>query len=509
MKKLFYLILTILLFIIPCQKISASGFVIDPSTLNSLSSGAESLQYISMAQEGYVPMSGVTSSDLNQLLRDHLQKATRYEITESDILSVVPLSESPYDIASVVDTWEMFYFNGEKVLPADYGDLRYCTFDNGYYSGECIVAPNGQLVARNVTGSSNEPIANIRIGGSELSYEKYVEGVQSVANYLSENNFSYDSSGTSVNPSFYLFYGYSKTNAESLYIPNMFLPGQVVPANTTVGTAISSWFTNDLSLFNHSVLMGQSVDYSISEGSFSKNGYNYRYRVNFGTHIQYANPEVSFSNWLSSNVNNACFGKTNPVYTSDMAAYEQMSISTFLPVEGDILGDLSIPIALDAALTASDAIAGVLPYPNVAFDPDLPISDTNRAVVVPIDIAIDDSSVIPVPDEDEDLVIDIPQTIPGTIPTGTDFNIPIVSGLQSKFPFSIPWDIKNLLKCLRAVRKAPKFDISWYIRPIDYTWEFSLDLSQFESVATIFRNCLLILFIIGLAKFSYDHFFGA
>lgn len=510
MKKLFYIFLTMFIFLIPCCKVFAAGFVVDPSTLNSLTSGAESLQYISMAQNGYVPMSGVTSRDLNQLIIEQSQKATKYEITEDDIKSVVPLSDSPYEIASVVDTWEMFYLDGEKVLPADYGNLRYCTFDNGYYSGECIVSPNGQLVARNVTGFSNEPIAKIRIGGSQMTYDEYVEAVQSAADYLSDHNFSYNSNGQSVNPSFYLFYG-SNGNAESLYISNQFLPGQVVPTNTSLNTVISSWYANDLTLFNHSVMMGESRDYSVQEGSYSKDGYNYRYRVSFATRTQANLPSESYSDWLNNSTTNRCFGKSNTIYDSSIAQYESMSISTYLPTEGEIEGDLAAAISLAYALDVAGEIVGTLSIPYVDYDPDQPVTKENKLVVVPIDIDIeDDYPVIPGTDEDvEEGEIAIPETIAGTIPSGTDFQIPIVSGLQSKFPFSIPWDIKNLLKGLRAVRRPPKFDVSWYIRPLDYTWVFSLDLSQFETVATIFRNCLLILFIIGLAKFSYDHFFGA
>lgn len=509
MKKILLIILTFALFIFPLINVRASGFVIDPTTLSSLTSGAESLQYISIAQNGYVPVNGVTSKDLNDLLRSQTQKATRYEITESDITSVVPLSESPYELASVVDTWEMFYLNGDPVLSTDFGELRYCTFDNGYFSGECIVAPNGQLVARNVTGTSNDPIANIHIGGSQMTYDEYVQAIEDTATYLSENNYSYNSNGASVNPSFYLFYGVNKRDAESLYIPNMFLPGQVVPTNTNVNTIISSWYTNDLSLFNHSVLMGNTFDYNISEGSYTKNGYNYRYRVSFGTRGQSNNSQINYSTWSESNVLNPCFGKTNTVYTSDMLSYESMSISTYLPTEGDIEGNLSLAIPLDEALTVAGTIAGVLPYPNVAYDPDLPISDTNRAVVVPMDIAIDDTPVIPVPEEDEDVVINIPETFPITIPESNNFDVPIISGLQSKFPFSIPWDIKNMFKGLRAVRTAPKIDFTWYIRPIDYTWHFSLDLTPFDGTAEIFRTCFLISFILGLCVFSYNHFFGS
>lgn len=510
MKKLFYFIFPFVICLFSFVDVKATGFALSPSTLNSLSSGAESLQYLSYAQNGVVPMSGVSSDTLNDLLNEHTQKSTRYTITAEDITSVVNIEDAPYEIVSAFNDMEFVYNGGEPLLLADRGNCRYCTFDNGYYSGYCIVASSGDLIYQDVTGYTEKPIAGIRIGGSELSYNDYMKGVSDSVDTISDNNFSFASDGSAVNSSYYLFYGINKQSAESLYISNMFLPGQIVPTNTSTNTIISSWYTNDLTLFNHNVIQGTSIDYTITEGQFSKNGYNYRYRVSFGTRGQSINTLISYSNWDNTNILNPCFGRTNTTYTSEMQAYENMSITTFLPTEGELEGDLSFAVSLGEAMDIAGTVSGLIPYPNVVYDPSLPISDTNKLVVVPMDIAIDETPVIPVPDEDEeDIVIDIPQTIPITIPDDTNFEVPIISGLQSKFPFSIPWDIKNMLKGLRSVRKAPKIEISWYIRPIDYTWNFSLDLTPFDGTAELFRTCFLISFIIGLCVFSYSHFFGS
>lgn len=88
-------------------------------------------------------------------------------------------------------------------------------------------------------------------------------------------------------------------------------------------------------------------------------------------------------------------------------------------------------------------------------------------------------------------------------------NIPILSNLQSRFPFSIPWDIAKMLKSLEAEREAPVIEGSIYFPVINYTWNCSLDLSMFEDSAELFRKVVLILFIVGLAVFSYSHHFGS
>lgn len=87
-------------------------------------------------------------------------------------------------------------------------------------------------------------------------------------------------------------------------------------------------------------------------------------------------------------------------------------------------------------------------------------------------------------------------------------NIPILSNLEQRFPFSIPFDIYNLIQGLSVQREAPSFDWEIYFPVIDYTWEIDFDLSSWDSQAGIFRTCFLILFIIALAMWAYNHFFG-
>ena len=69
------------------------------------------------------------------------------------------------------------------------------------------------------------------------------------------------------------------------------------------------------------------------------------------------------------------------------------------------------------------------------------------------------------------------------------------------FPFCIPYDIYRFLKCLQADPVAPCFDIpiigknSFGLEEYTYT----LDLSQFDSVAKILRIMELLAFCVGLA----------
>lgn len=91
--------------------------------------------------------------------------------------------------------------------------------------------------------------------------------------------------------------------------------------------------------------------------------------------------------------------------------------------------------------------------------------------------------------------------------------IPIISGLQNRFPFSIPWDLKVLFSSVQAERRAPHWEYTFYVPPKwlppnGFSYTFEIDLSQFEYLASLMRRLFLLAFIIGLAIYSYGKFFG-
>lgn len=87
-------------------------------------------------------------------------------------------------------------------------------------------------------------------------------------------------------------------------------------------------------------------------------------------------------------------------------------------------------------------------------------------------------------------------------------NIPILNNLKYRFPFSIPFDIYDLVQGLAVEREAPSFYWTINFPVINYDWVIDFDLSAWDTQASIFRTCFLILFIIALAMWAYNHFFG-
>lgn len=95
---------------------------------------------------------------------------------------------------------------------------------------------------------------------------------------------------------------------------------------------------------------------------------------------------------------------------------------------------------------------------------------------------------LPEPDLDpaEDWDIELP-----------DLNINwILSGKQNKFPFDIPFNVMYALELLQAEPEAPR--IQGTLDLAVYQWNYDLDLSDFDSVASICRNMEFLAFLTGL-----------
>lgn len=69
------------------------------------------------------------------------------------------------------------------------------------------------------------------------------------------------------------------------------------------------------------------------------------------------------------------------------------------------------------------------------------------------------------------------------------------SGLGSKFPFCIPFDLINCVKMLQATAKAPRWEIPFKFDKIGVNEKIVIDLSKFEPVVKVIRVCELFGFI--------------
>lgn len=93
-----------------------------------------------------------------------------------------------------------------------------------------------------------------------------------------------------------------------------------------------------------------------------------------------------------------------------------------------------------------------------------------------------------------------PSTNPSPTPSpgeGIDNTKPVVD-LSKFFPFCIPFDLIHLVQALDADPVAPKWTLKLEPPQFPVEWEVTLDLSEFESLAKIFRAGETLLFVVGL-----------
>lgn len=102
-----------------------------------------------------------------------------------------------------------------------------------------------------------------------------------------------------------------------------------------------------------------------------------------------------------------------------------------------------------------------------------------------------------------------PQTPPDDwgieLPDFTDFDW-IMSGLEKKFPWDIPFNIMFMLSLFVAEPEAPHF-----VGDIDLkvcNWHYDLDLEPFEPLADIFRKFFFIGFLLGLMLLTKQLIWG-
>lgn len=123
--------------------------------------------------------------------------------------------------------------------------------------------------------------------------------------------------------------------------------------------------------------------------------------------------------------------------------------------------------------------------PEVSIKPDADV-----AVSPSVDI---DPGVNPNPNPDPD-----PSASPTPLPGGgLSYTKPVVD-LSKFFPFCIPFDLIHLVQALDADPVAPKWTLKLEPPQFPVEWEVVLDLSDFESLAKIFRTGETLLFVVGL-----------
>lgn len=512
MKAIKFFFITLLLLLIPFRVYAVSP-QISSSTFEVIESGVNDLNTRGLSDYGVFPILIDTVTDI---ISDYLPIPARLESSD---FTIRPLTDVEKEDINDGFTMHFYNTNGEEI---DINDLYYVYGNNGYYRASFYMDEDGNVLFSDpdhtntllTLGLDNfdTPIADS--GNSYYSWQDVYSGL---AERIKENNYNYYPTNQEfVDNTYFIRFGYADGGGNPIrtgyvYVPNQAVLGLIIPLNTN--GHIQSWVTNDPSLITLVFDSGQAMQnqLTVQEGDYSIDGVNYRYFVRLNSNFGGGRTDVSFSDFLSgnyqvSNIRAFTFENNSYIYGEQIfnsaGVFRRQQLSEVPSISPDEYYDYD-----ELKLTVPD----VQPSIDPSYDPNSPISPDNYPITYPnnLPVLVPDvgpypgisPSIDPNPLPSGDIVTINPEDIP-------DY-IPFIDNLERRFPFSIPWDIKRLLNGLREDAVPPRFEISWYIRPFDYTWEFAIDLSQFSDVAMVFRTCFLISFIIGLAIFSYNHFFGS
>lgn len=176
-----------------------------------------------------------------------------------------------------------------------------------------------------------------------------------------------------------------------------------------------------------------------------------------------------------------------------------------------IFGDAPLEATFPASIVAVPDGAVDVPTWDIPADRDVYVGADfiypGVSLDAALDAAIDNSVVGTIADsnlrtldaaEVETLETDTSLETVETVSTTSDTLQPVI-GLDTVFPFCIPFDVAFFVERLQAARVAPVIEWPIVVPSLGIDEMITVDLSGWETVAAILRTLELIVFVIGLA----------
>lgn len=522
-------------------RVNASGITASVETLEISSVFFSDLIRLGFLSGGVFPKDS-TITDFTSYLDNEYSVFDAYDVDISDIT-----------ITKAPDGWldnlnnSIGTIYGENGIISSDSQLYMGHIDNGFFEGDFYCDANGNILASDSSLASL--LFNVKYGGNTYSnydwqnwYNTFIEDVNNFhLNYSSNENID-----LTIPTSFYTVVGtidnYGGTSnirlARKIYIDNIYdtnlfyVPTSAIRTNSTTGHLIPNYiycvnnpseYLSDIYFSNNSNYTDNVIyDYLDSRNlpryditTNTVNGVTYNYILYTYSNNTYG----SYNTFLSYDQGYKTFLINYNDFSYDFNMVGNNDIVTFIPTESktidltDTFGYSNVKSNI-SALDDSDVVN------NNSFTYDESISLDNPAVFIPDEDVNVVAPSIPfpgvIPDEEDttanpaltyDESIQPEMTV--AIDSFQNLEIPFITNLQNRYPFSIPWDIAKFIGRFRNTPTPPAWDFDWSITigANTYTKHFQGDLSDFNSLAEIFRNLVLISFIIALCKFSYDHHF--
>lgn len=161
---------------------------------------------------------------------------------------------------------------------------------------------------------------------------------------------------------------------------------------------------------------------------------------------------------------------------------------------------ISIPDYLQLLIDQAQANATAQNQPI-----NCPAIDPATLEVTPLEVPVIEQDPVtdPVPSEEVDPIEtpDNPVQDPDEVPTPEDAVELMKVDLTRIFPFCIPWDLYRLIEKFNADPVTPSLTIDWgnIFGSLGVDFETTLDLHDYDSVASVLRTMETVAFVIGLA----------
>lgn len=533
MKKIF-------LFISPLIAFFLGGFILTfrcsaqamptptANTFSTITNANNSLSFSLFSNVDVLPINS-NPVDLYRIIenvaKDPLVVGTQLNLMGNNDYTVTNLTQSEIDQYANVYPY-LYDVNGNTV---SWDNIYHLHYMNAMFHGDAYIDGNGNILTSDQ--NRTRTMFQLGIGGALLNATDVANIYNDIVFELNANEFVYPIDGQLTSSSYYITLGRKASNfyiVDQLYIPDIYSTDFYV-VNTSYNQTLNKYLpqgiycNNDSPFYiNHIVSSPNDILISVYSGNYNVNGVTYNRLISLSDNALQSSGFILPSEVQSANQGFYICGFNDFNYDSNITrsesfAFKKVNIPSTKQIQFDDDYDYNYIQQLETSL--NNLTSSV----NELFDPEQVINEYNYPLnnelpqnapdATPSELPFPSQNVNPSPDPvpmpDPETAPSIGSDIGEVDPTELRSTIPIINNLLNRFPFSIPWDIYGLLSGLSVQRETPYINTTIHIPGIDYDWVLDYDLSDFNSIASLFRTLFLIAFILGLAYFSYDHFFGS
>lgn len=523
-----------------CMRVNAQALPTPSAdTFSTIINGNNSLSFSLFSDVEVLPFLNPNPVQIYKIIEDVAQDplvvGTQLNLMQNNDYTVSELSQTEIDNFSQVYPY-LYDVNGNTV---SWDNVYHLHYMNAMFHGDVYIDSSGNILTSDQ--NNTKTMFQLGIGGYLLQVSDIANIYDQIAIQLGNNQMLYsldpDIDISNNNMNFYI-YGGQRGNyndripwymAQELYIPNIYdrnLYYVVSYGNfkaVSLNTPTQIYCVNDPSLYLNTVYNQHGNNYPfyrISNINITRDGITYYYSIACANSASFINNSIisSKENFISdSNLNTQyCilnYNKFNFDRNLEYFEDEVVAFKVLQPKSGKIIQINDDLYSYDDIKELEEELNNLNPTPNELFDPDEVVSEDNYPLDYPYTGTGVSPSELPFPvtninpSTDPFLSYDplIQPTPEATVQSFWNFQIPFVENLFKKYPFSIPWDIKNFFLGFTSQAQAPAWDFDYTITIAgkDYTTHFEGDLSDYEPLAVIFRNLITISFIIFLAVYSY------